>query len=102
MENMTERLRSLNLNPMTFEDCVELLAGANSMAQVYGDCLMDPPAWLEDARKSLRKELRDRRRDALEHERAEARATLDGLKTAEEKRQDARARLERIEKQLSE
>lgn len=101
-ETMTvvEKLKGLNLDRIEFDEALELYAHAGMIGAAYSDFAAEPPEWLLEAKASLSKHIKERRRDAIAHELKLTDAALNGLKTAEEKRAELRAKAERLKAQL--
>lgn len=100
-KKMYEDLRSLNLEKLDFDEMVALYSFGRNMMVSYGLFLMETPEWITDKVTALEKEIKARRRDALEKLRKDTERELEGYKSKEEKRLEALKRLERIKEQLA-
>lgn len=99
--NVMEKLKGLNLDRMEFEEALELYSLATLINGTYIEFAAEAPEWLTEARDSLKKHIRERRKDAIARELKLTEAALDGLKTAQEKRDELRAKKERLQAQLA-
>ena len=97
---MLEQLRNFNLDRIDLDEMVALFAFGENLKVVYGNLLLEVPEWVTDNVATLQKEIHSRRRDSLEKELKKAQASLESLKTADEKRQDIRAKIERLQTAL--
>lgn len=97
---MLEQLKSFNLDRIDLDEMVALFAFGENLKAVYGNMLLEVPEWVIDNVATLQKEIHSRRRDNLEKELKKAQASLETLKTADEKRLDLRAKIERLQAAL--
>jgi len=97
--SVLQALRNLNLDAIDLDEAIALYAQAKVTAEAFAEFAVEP-AWLTDVKERLGKWIKERRRDAIEHELKLAEVDLDKLKTAEEKRGDVKARIERLKAQL--
>jgi hypothetical protein len=93
-------LKNLDLDCYSLDDIVGLASLARVAEGEYLRGTLPVPTWLTDAIGKLERTIEAGRRDALEAELKRARGRLEGLKTAEEKREETRALIERLEAQL--
>lgn len=86
------------------EDSVENMmtyhAFGVGLSKSYTDFGLEPPDWLVEKLAALGREIKVKQRDELERELKKAELALDSLKTAEEKRGDLRAKIERLKAKL--
>jgi ribosomal protein L37AE/L43A len=98
--SIVEKLKGLSLDRLEFEESLELHGHATLILGTYNEFSIEPPAWLVEAVESLKKHIKERSRDAIARELKLAEAELEKLKSAEDKRVDAKARIERLKTAL--
>lgn len=97
---MYQKLKNLDVEKTDLDEQVFLLATAEQVKGKYEVLLLPVPDWLENASKLLKLEIDLRRKDMLAKRKRELENGLAALRTAEEKRADMRAELERLTAQL--
>lgn len=99
-ENMLKELRNFDADRTDLDEMVALSTFGRSMKVEYERLAMPIPEWIEDRTRTLDSEIRSQRRDALEKKVKELQSRKDALKTAEQKRQDVDAELEKVKAAL--
>lgn len=98
---MRNDLRNLDVDGMDMDDMVALAALAKAMQAEYNAAALPVPAWLTESLATLDRAIKAGRRDALEAELKRAKGRIESLKTADEKRADARALVAQLEAELA-
>lgn len=98
--DIVTRLRSLQADRNDMDQLVELLTAASQLASTYGSVGMVVPDWLGDATLTLKREIADRRRDALLKERKLIEANERKLMSRDEKRAELEKRKAKIDELL--
>lgn len=95
---MLDKLRNFDAERNTdVDEMVALSAFARGLAAEYTTLALDAPEWLETQQKAVANEINSRLADMRAKRIREVRARLATLKTAEEKRAELNAELERLE-----
>jgi hypothetical protein len=94
---MLDLLRNLDANRIDLTAAVELSACARSYAAECETLGVETPDWFDPQVKALRREIKSRQQDAIEMRLRSARARLDSLKTADEKRQALQDEIAKLE-----
>ena len=97
---MLDRLRSFDIDRMDLEEAIALSAFGRAMRAEYEALQADAPEWLDNRLRELRREIRTRQQDSLEKRIREAKARLQALKPAEQRRAELAAEIEKLEAQL--
>lgn len=97
---MLEQLKRFDPEAGDLEEAIALAAFASIFQGQYQMRSLETPTWLRDKREALDREIQKRHRDYLEKELKEEVSRLDKLKTAEEKRVETKAKIERIKAAL--
>lgn len=97
---MLDRLRSFDIDRMDLEEAIALSAFGRAMRAEYEVLQADAPEWLDNRLRELRREIRTRQQDSLEKRIREAKARLQALKPAEQRRAELAAEIEKLEAQL--
>lgn len=84
----------------TVENMLTYHAFGVGVSASYTEFGLEPPDWLTEKLAMLGREIKVKQRDELERELKKAELALDSLKTAEEKRGDLRAKIERLKSKL--
>lgn len=84
---LTEKLKTLQVDRMSVEEGVELLAMAQVLASGYGSVGLPQPAWLTASMKTLAEDLQRRKKDTLEAELQRIKARRTALRSREEERE---------------
>jgi len=95
-----QALRNLNLDAIELDEAIALYAQAKLTAEAFTEFAVEP-AWLLDVKERLGKWIKERRRDAIEHELKLAIADQDKLKTMDEKRSETAARIAALRAKLA-
>lgn len=96
-----QALKELNLDRVLDNDgAVWLSAEARLMEQEFAALGQAVPEWLEKSATILREEIARRNRASVLEEMKRVERELEGLKTANERKQDAQRRLAALQKQL--
>ena len=98
---MLQKLRSIAVDRLDVEDCVELLAYGKMVVGEMQSTEIPVPDWLTDSLSTLKNEVKARRRDALEKALRQAKLRQQSMKTLDEKRKDTADEIERLEKLLA-
>jgi hypothetical protein len=93
---MLNQIKNVALDRMDFDETVALFAFGTQLEGTYTAMSLEAPDWLKANIEILRKDIVSKRRDNLERALKAAKTKLDGLKTAEEKRGDLKAEIDRI------
>ncbi len=96
---MLERLKNLDVERMDADDLIALSAFAKILEAEYAAHSLEVPEWLKDRQAELKREILTRTADMRAKRIREINARLDTLKTADEKRADLKAELERLQAQ---
>lgn len=97
---MLEKLKHLDLDKLDIDQAVSLVAFGDMLIYTYEKRELEVPQWLTDNVRELNREITARHRDNLEKALKETDAGLEALKTQGEKREDLKARQERLRKAL--
>jgi hypothetical protein len=79
-------LKSFTPQRLETEELVSLSAYARILAEEYLSIKQDPPEWLENQFRAIRRELKTRNADALQNKLRAAKARRETLLTTDEKR----------------
>jgi Skp family chaperone for outer membrane proteins len=101
MLNAVQRIKTIDTDGIDTDDAVALLATAKAMKTEYRENFLEVPDWLTAGAAKLEREVRSRRRESLEKALANAVARKEALKSADEKRRDAEAEIERLRAALN-
>jgi hypothetical protein len=96
VQEILEKLRNPNIDRLDLEEAVFLFSFGNMVLTSYKEQDLEAPTWLEDSIGALKTEIKDRRRDNVLAALKENEAKYAALKTAEEKRKDIAAEIERL------
>lgn len=97
---MLQRLKSLDLDRIDVDEAIALATFAGLLVEGHVMRGLEAPEWLLDSKNLLEKEIKARHRDKLEKDLKETEAALETLKTAAEKREDLKAKAERLKAAL--
>lgn len=100
LNDVLSRLRSLNCDRSDIDELVALLALAEPIRDSYVASGLVIPEWLIDATTQLKREIADRRRDSLLHEKKLLQAQRRKIRTRDEVRAEVDAREAEIDKLL--
>lgn len=98
---MLEQLRNVNVDRMDLDEVVALLTFGEQLQANYTANALEVPEWITDKTSALKKEAQRRRRDNLEAALKSAVARKEALKTADQKRADTDAEIERLKAALA-
>jgi len=98
---MYQHLKQLNMERIDVDEAVALVTYGRQLKAGFESYQVDAPAWLTDNIEALDKEIKSKRRDMLAARLAQAKSRLDALKTADEKRADLKAEIERLSAALA-
>jgi hypothetical protein len=99
--NLLSQLRNLDCDRIDLDDAIALSALGRSVITEYEALGWDTPEWLTVNLKSLRREIRSRIADTIEHTLRAKQARLAALKPAEERRKDLQAEIEDLQKKVA-
>lgn len=99
MLNEVEALKSLNVERNDLEELVFLSAKMKAYHAEFEALNVDVPEWVDEVRRSLRREVSARNSDAVANQKKSIQLALDGLKTKEEKRKELEDRLAKLNAQ---
>lgn len=105
MQKLIQDLRNIasaGVDRCDMDDLVCLYSAGTAYASTYAGFQLEQPDWLKASLDALAKDIKSRRRDYLEAQLAQAKARKETLKTAEQKRADTDAEIERLSKALAE
>ena len=94
---MLKKLRSFAPAGYDLDEMVELSSFGRILRAEYEALGVEVPADIDAQIKAVRREVKDRQRDAIESRLAAARSRLDALKTPDEKREALRKEIEQLE-----
>lgn len=100
-KTMMEQLRTLNLDRVDLDDAIGLLTFANATKATYDTMGLSVPSWFADKVEALTAYIKQRRRENLEKAAKDIQGQIAKLKTAEEKRSDLTAELEKVKAALA-
>lgn len=83
---MLDKLKTLNLERMDLEECIELHAYATNVEVTFKRFEVPVPTYIVDGLDSLARDIRSRREDALKARLKEIKARKAALRTREEQR----------------
>lgn len=89
-------LKNLNIERIDVDEMVALHAFGGGLQRAYEAHQLPVPEWLPENLRVLSKEIASHRRDSVERALKLANSRLDALKTADEKRRDLQAEIERL------
>lgn len=98
---MLVQLKNIDMARYSLDELVSLSAYAKGLSTEFQANGIDCPEWLQLRQKELVREIRTRNADELERQLRAARNRMESLKTPEEKREAARAEIDRLEKMLA-
>jgi len=93
---MLRAFRELEVDGNDIDELIVLERFGKGLATGYTEHALDVPEWVSDKLTALGKEIKARRADAIAREIKLTEGRLEALKTADEKRVDLRAKLERL------
>lgn len=99
---MSDKLLNLNIDRIDLHDAIELLGQGMLLSNTYDHVGVEMPEKLAFNIKALEKKIRDLNRDNLLAQIKEEEGRLETLKTAQEKRREAEARLADLRAKLGE
>lgn len=99
MSILTE-LKAFPTDSGDLEDMVFYSGQAEVLVASYKQFDLEPPEWLVEKQAALGREIAIRQRDYLQRELKKTELSLDSLRTAEEKREDLRAKAEKLRSKL--
>ncbi len=94
---MLEQLKNLDLDRIGIEDAVELSSQGRQIQTEFEALNVEQPAWLATRLRELRREIRVQQQDRIEKQLREAKARLEVLKPAEQKRTEVEAEIARLQ-----
>jgi seryl-tRNA synthetase len=97
---MLEQLKRFDADRADMEEMLELSAYGRTLVAEYDALSVPQPEWLAEVLDRLKKAIADKRRDAILKALKTVKARKETLKSAEEKRKDAEAEIERLTKML--
>lgn len=97
---MIEKLKSFNPAAGDVDEAVELYAIGLTVATAYAALAVPTPSWLSEKLKDVESEVKRWARDAKALRLKEAQLKLNSLKTAEEKRTELKAEIEKLTAEL--
>ena len=99
MLNFLQELKNLNTDRNDLETLVFYSALVSSYRAEFEKVNVEAPEWVDEAHRTLRREINARNADAVANRKKSLRVALDGLKTKEEKRAELEKELARLEAQ---
>lgn len=94
---MLTKLRTFNVDGLEVDEAVALYAFGKTLGQTYAEFGLEPPEWVGEQLEVLRREIKDRQRDALIKDLKDTKARREGLRTVDEKRAELDAKIARLE-----
>ena len=98
---MIERLRNLNIDQPDIDALIELSSGARALITEFSANSIDAPEWLTQKQLEIKKEITARRKDYIAKSLKEAKARLEALNPAEERRAELSEKIKNLETMLS-
>ncbi len=95
-KTMLEQLKRFDPEAGDLEEAIALAGFADIFQNQYAKRSLETPNWLKEKSEALDREIHKRHRDYLEKELKAEETRLETLKTAQEKREDAKQRIDRI------
>lgn len=95
-----QELKQFKLEDESVDEMLMMHASAKMLHQSYIGFGLEPPEWVVDKLSALDREIRIKQRDELERELKKTELALEGLKSAQEKREDLRAKANRLRSRL--
>jgi hypothetical protein len=95
-------LKTVNVDRIDVEEQVVLLSQGSALKATFEGQKFPVPEWLNDSLEKLGTEIKRRRIDQIQLALKQAQAKVDGLKSTEQKRNEAAAELDRLQKMLAE
>lgn len=99
-ETMIEKLKNWNVAAGDVDEAVELYAIGIAVVTAYNTLSITTPSWLEEKLRDVESEVKRRARDEKVRRLKEAQLKLNSLKTAEEKRGELKAEIEKLTAEL--
>lgn len=96
MMTIIEKLKTLDVNRVDLDECITLSALAKMLRHEYEYFGAEPPAWLDTRIRTLARDIRARQHDYLEKRLAEAKARLEALKPADQRRAELEAEVKAL------
>lgn len=93
---MLDKLKRFDPEAGDIDEAIALAAFARILTFEYQTRGLETPTWVSEKRQDLDGEITRRHRDYLIKELRAEESRLEGLKTAAEKREDAKARIDRL------
>lgn len=98
--SVLQEFKQFEVNDESVENMLVQFAFGKSLQAAYAEFGLESPECLSDRVNALGREIKIKQRDELERELKKAELALEGLKSAEEKRSDLRAKAERLRAKL--
>lgn len=94
------QLKNLDTDRYDLDDLVALSAEGKALQAEYSALGVDEPEWLGSAVRSLTRDIRTRQADAIEKRLRQAKARVQALKPASERRAELEAEIAKLQDQL--
>lgn len=94
------QLKSLDTDRYDLDELVALSAEGKALSAEYAALGADEPEWLGSAVRSLARDIRTRQADAIEKRLRQAKARVQALKPASERRAELEAEIAKLQDQL--
>lgn len=98
---IVQALKKFNLDVFNLDELVELSAGAENILEHYAALAIPVPEWIQDASRSIRREINRRQDDDRQLALKNLKARRASLMTADEKRSKIDREIEALEKQAA-
>jgi hypothetical protein len=98
---MLDKLKHLDLDRIDVDEAVALATFGDQLIAGYTGRSLEVPQWLVDNTRELNREIKNRHKDNLEKALRETELQLDALKSRDEKREDLKAKADRLKAALS-
>lgn len=97
---MLNQLKTFDADRMDVDEMVALHTFARILRAEYDHMNLDVPEWLDDQTRALRLAIKAKTQDFIAKRLKEAKARLNSLRTTEERRNDLKSEVDKLEKQL--
>ena len=98
---MLDLLKNFNADRMEIDELVELAMFGDQILAKFKELGVETPVWIDEANKSVKRELKTKNADRLSMKLRSAKSRLETLKTPDEKRKATEAEIAELEAQLA-
>ena len=98
---MLDLLKNFQADRMDLTELVTLAAFGDLVSAKFTELSVEPPSWVDENLKSLKREITAKNSDRLSSKLKSAKQRLETLKTPDEKRKQTEDEIAALEKQLS-